>query len=165
VVASGRPHNIQHNHGRHDLSARAAVVKPYDVPHAIWRTEEWQNLKKAVHAFVTALTDEHDLKTYNDYRKGRFIKDGATLLDIDIDAIGLIEAMALSCRYTAPCDGCGAEIVPDYARLEHGYTYVSTSDLRCVSHPLETVDLFGYCPTCDTLTNRRTITLKDGAAA
>jgi len=157
-------HNIQHNHARHHLTPRGAVLKPYSAPERLWKLQEWSDLKKAMSAFVEALsTDRGKNFIYEEER--RRIEDGATILDIDdLDAIGLIESMTLACRYSAPCPKCGDMIVPDFVTLERGGTFVSVDDRRCVSTPIQQVAAFGICQPCDTRTERQIINLKDEAA-
>jgi hypothetical protein len=156
-------HNVQHNHARNEFTPRGAPIKPYSAPELFWKSAEWHELKKAMHAFTTRMAATRDEKSYL-HEMRRQIPNGASILDVDhLDVIGLIEAMALACRYAATCKFCGDLIVPDFVQLESGGTYVSTDDRRCTSHPIREVAVFGYCPACDTLTPRQFVDLKDAA--
>jgi hypothetical protein len=156
-------HNIQHNHARNPLSARGAIAKPYQIPESLRKMSEWHDLKKATLVFVGALTAQRDAnRLYEEDR--RWVPGGASILDIDnMDALGLIEAMALACRYSEPCRSCGDLVVPDYVMLQRGGTYVSTDDTRCTSQPIRYASVAGYCPACDALTDHKYIDLKEAA--
>ncbi len=151
IYAEKPLHNIQHNHGRNEFTPRGAILRPFDPPEYVRKSPEWHDLKRAMHAFVGVLTAKREENLIYEEER-RWVRDGATILDIDdLDAIGLIEAMALVCHYSAQCATCDATLIPDIVTTRSG----------------DNDNLLAYyrCQECDTdeTAPRHLINIKDAA--